>query len=29
MTDENTLKWMQGVAQEFNLSETAFVWPPK
>jgi PhzF family phenazine biosynthesis protein len=29
VTDENTLKWMQGVAQEFNLSETAFVWPAK
>jgi PhzF family phenazine biosynthesis protein len=29
VTDERTLKWMQDVAQEFNLSETAFVWPGK
>jgi PhzF family phenazine biosynthesis protein len=28
-TDESTLKWMQMVAQEFNLSETAFVWPAR
>jgi predicted PhzF superfamily epimerase YddE/YHI9/ribosomal protein S18 acetylase RimI-like enzyme len=25
--DEAMLQWMQCVAQEFNLSETAFVWP--
>lgn len=25
--DDDTRKWMQVVAKEFNLSETAFVWP--